>query len=48
MRWQHYPPGGGETSRDISGRVGAPLLSGATLSEYVTNILMDGAAALNG
>lgn len=39
-----YPPGGGETSRDISGRVGAPLLSGATLSEHVTDIMVDGTA----
>lgn len=42
-----YPPGGGETSREISGRGGAPLLSGATLSERVTNIVVDGTAAFN-
>lgn len=41
-----YPPGGGETSREISGRGGAPLLSGPTLSEHVTNIVVDGTAAL--
>lgn len=35
---RYYQPGGGETSREISGRGGAPLLSGATLSEHVTNI----------
>lgn len=40
-----YPPGGGETSREISGRGGAPLLSGATLSEHMTNIVVDGTAA---
>lgn len=45
-RWhQGYPPGGGETSREISGRGRAPLLSGATLSEHVTNIVVDGTAA---
>lgn len=42
---QGYPPGGGETSSEISGRGGAPLLSGATLSEHVTNIVVDGTAA---
>lgn len=40
-----YPPGGGDTSREISGRGRAPLLSGATLSEHVTNIVVDGTAA---
>lgn len=35
---QGYPPGGGETSREISGRGRAPLLSGATLSEHVTKL----------
>lgn len=44
---QDYPPGGGETSREISGKGGAPLLSGATLSEHVTNIVVDGTAAFN-
>lgn len=44
---QGYPPGGGETSREISGRVGAPLLSGATLSEHVTDIVGDGTTAFN-
>ena len=42
---QGYPPVGGETSRVISGRGMAPLLSGATLSKYVTNIVVDGTAA---
>lgn len=37
---QGYPPGGGETSRQISGRDG-------TLSEHVTNIVVDGTAAFN-
>lgn len=48
-RWswrEGYPPGGGETSREISGSGGAPLLSGPTLSEHVTNIVVDGTAAL--
>lgn len=44
---QGYPPGGGETSREISGKGGAPLLSGATLSEHVTNIAVDGTAAFH-
>lgn len=39
---QCYPPGGGETSREISGGGGAPLLS-----EHVTNIVVDWTAALN-
>lgn len=34
-----YPPGGGEISKEISGKGGAPLLSGATLSECVTDII---------
>lgn len=38
---QDYPPGGGETSKEISGR------GGATLSEHVTNIVVDGTAAFN-
>lgn len=42
-----YPPGGGDTSREISGGGGAPLLSGATLSEHVTNIVVDGTAAFD-
>ena len=33
-----YPPGGGEIWSDISGRGRTPLLSGAMLSECVTNI----------
>lgn len=45
MGRQGYPPGGGETSREISGRGRAPLVSGATLSEHVTNIVVDGTAA---
>jgi len=40
-----YSPGGGEISRVISGRGRAPLLSGATLSEHVTHIVVDGTAA---
>lgn len=44
---QGYPPGGGETSREISGRGRASLLSWATLSEHVTNIMVDGPAAFN-
>lgn len=44
---QGYPPGGGETSREISGRGRTPLLSGATLSEHVTNIVVDGTAAFH-
>ena len=42
---QGYPPVGGETSRVISGRGMAPLLTGATLSKHVTNIVVDGTAA---
>lgn len=40
-----YPPGGGETSKVISGRGGAPLLSGTIFSEHVTNIMEDRTAA---